>query len=194
MGFFNHIKAREAFKDDEYMQIIIDALKGTDMFHLLRDTTSEKAKKTLATYPNIKSERFKKWITVCDGGYLYDIVLLSIDGKYDRKLETGFDTYREYNSKTNKKNMGLPENCIVFAITPDGNPYYFAEDGETVCGFSLDEQEVVETYETFGDFLAEMINDARDLIADEVLEPIPLKLCVDSFEDDNYEEIYGLSE
>ena len=80
MGFFNYVKAASKFKDNAYVLETIERLKDFDEFHCLRDSSlllAGRINQIIGKAP----EEYIKWMSVCNGGMLFDTTLLSIDSQ-----------------------------------------------------------------------------------------------------------------
>lgn len=181
MAFCNLDKMRD-FYTEEPMKENVKRLMEFDLFHCLlaaKEDTLEEVKKTLSYMPRA----YEQWLTFCNGGLLFDTVLLST-ADYDEDTECSFDTYEEWNSSEARSEMGVPLGYEVFAFRSYGDPICFntAEKDEKVYLWDVENEEFSDIWDSVEDWLIEEIDGGIQLIADEVLEPLDLKLVGDQDE------------
>ena len=114
MGFFNYVKAASKFKDNAYVLETIKRLKDFDEFHCLRDSSlllAGKIDQIIGKAP----EEYIKWMSVCNGGMLFDTTLLSIDSQ-DTQLGIEFSSLEEYNDFSGMQEFMLPPGYSVIAM------------------------------------------------------------------------------
>jgi hypothetical protein len=175
MGFVNLNALKKKYPAGT-MKENVDNLIEYDIFHcLLRGsiTASSKVKSILGEVP----EQFLEWIKVCDGGLLFDTVMLSTT-EHDSILNLDFDTYEELNSDNGKAFFKLPEGFVIFALRSYGDPLCFDVDEPDgrVYLWNVENEVFDEYWESFEDWMSDEICDAVNLIADDVLEPLGVKL------------------
>lgn len=174
MGFFNYQKAYSKFNDDHFVTETIKRLQDFDEFHCLRDSSLLLAGKLSKIYGSAPEE-YIKWMSVCNGGLLFDTELLSIDGM-DKVIGIEFSTIEDYNTSEMLASVQLPEGYSVIAVRSYGDPICITKQDRKIYLWDCELGEFTDIWETFYDFLAEEVDTALELIANEDLEPIPLKL------------------
>ena len=174
MGFFNYVKASSRFKNNEYVLETIRRLKDFDEFHCLRDSN-------LLLAANINQivgkapEEYIKWMSVCNGGLLFDTTLLSIDCQ-DPQIGVDFSSLGEYNTSSAIQAFMLPSDYSVIAIRSYGDPICISKADDRIYLWDCEQRDFTDIWDTFYDFLADEVDTALELIANEDLEPIPLKV------------------
>ncbi len=175
MSFMN-LESAAAEYGSEPMKGNVERLTDFDLYHCLLQGSMHTAIQTLRRYPGLPAD-YLKWLKYCDGGLLFDTVLLSSKG-HDDDLDLDFDTYEDMNSEEAKTGFALPEGYFVFAMRSYGDPICFNQkekDGKVYL-WDIDEQEFTDIWDSFADWLTEEIDDSVRLIADEALEPLEIKL------------------
>jgi hypothetical protein len=173
MGFFDYEKARVKYRENAFVLETIDRLEDFDEFHCLRNSSllvGCKAAKLLP-YPN---QQYITWASVCDGGMLFDTTLLSVVAD-DPEMDIEFSTLSEYNNEEQYEEFGLPKGFFCIGIRSYGDPICLSDHDEKVYLWDCEKQEIDTIWETFFDFLADEVDSSIELIAKEVLEPIPIK-------------------
>jgi len=170
----NYEKMREEFKNNQMMLDNIEYLKEFEVFHYLL-TGNEKTQKDICDKYNIKNEELKKWLKYCDGGLLFDTVLLSIQAK-DVEQDLEFDSYEDYNK--DKKMYGLDDKYCIIGFRSYGDIICVntEEDDKQVYLLNLETGEFDDIWCTFTDWITEEIDTSIQLIADNALEPIQSKI------------------
>lgn len=165
---------KEEFKDNERMIENIERLQEFDLFHYLL-SSSEKLKNEISNEYNIKMDELKKWLKYCDGGLLFDTVLLSKQA-YDKENNLEFDNYDDYNK--NKKDYGLDDKFCIIGLRSYGDLICIntEENDDKVYLLNLETGEFDDIWCSFTDWMIEEIDEAINLIAEDVLDPIPVKL------------------
>lgn len=174
MGYFNYSKATSKFKNNELVLETIKRLKDFDEFHCLRDSNLLIAG-NISKIVNKAPEEYIKWMSVCNGGLLFDTTLLSIDGQ-DTQIGAEFSTLEEYNTSLRIQGFMLPSGYSVIAIRSYGDPICISKADERIYLWDCEQEEFTDIWDTFYDFLADEVDTALELIANEDLEPIPLKV------------------
>jgi hypothetical protein len=160
----------------------IRRLKDYDAFHCLLRGNINRAtavKRRVADLP----QDFLKWLEVCDGGMLFDTAMLTTKA-HDDELDLSFETYGDYYENELRKNKNLSDDWFVFAVAVHSDLFFFdmpKKDGH-VYQWDVEENKIYASWATFEDWLTDQINEAVELIADEQLEPLDIKLEVDSDE------------
>lgn len=117
--------------------------------------------------------QLKEWLKIFDGGLLFTTSMFSTrdkeKGKFNRIL-----TFAEVNSPEFKKENGIPEEIVCFAMTNYGNYYCYvsSEDGECVYEWDAEQNALTVKWDSFSEWLGEQIEFAESLIQDELLDPL----------------------
>jgi len=181
MPFVNHKSLATTYTSGR-MKENVRKLKDYDIFHCLLEGSTARAtavKKRIADLP----KDFLKWLEVCDGGMLFDTAMLSTK-PHDAELDLPFETYAEYQNAELRKDKGLSDIWFVFAVAVHSDVFFFDQnkkDGQ-VYQWDVEEQKIYTSWPTFEDWLTDQINEAVELIADEKLEPLDIKLEADGDE------------
>ena len=175
MGFVNLARLKEKYTTG-VMKDNVENLVDFDVYHCLLSgsmSASLKVKNLLGEVP----KQFLDWVKLCDGGLLFDVVMLSTK-EHDATLDLDFDTYEELNSDEAKANFALPEGFVVFAFRNYGDPLCFnvKENDDKVYLWNVETGEFDDIWDSFEDWMTEEIDDAIRLIAEDVLEPLGVKL------------------
>lgn len=181
MGFVDYRKLEKRYTDG-FMKDNVENLVEFDAFHCLLAGSMGRvlaAQKILGNVPT----QFLDWVKICDGGLLFDTVLLTTK-EHDDELGLDFDTYEELNTDEVKRNFGLPEGYAVVAYRSYGDPICFnvMENDEKVYLWNVEKGEFDDIWNSFTDWITEEIDDAIDLIADGSLEPLGIKIGGDGDE------------
>ena len=181
MGFMDLKLAAETYTK-EPMKTNIKCLLDFDEFHCLLAGNEKIAAHIRKEYAGLPAE-YMEWLSLCDGGILFDTVMLS-SKQHDDDLDLDFDTYDELNSQESKSAYDLPEGYVIFAILSYGDPVCFSEDekDEKIYLWDAENKEFSDIWNSFADWFTEEIDDAVQLIAEEVLDPMGIKLNVDDDE------------
>jgi len=169
-----------AIFDDELTRESAERLETFDIFHCLRGGASlaPMTHYWLGAVP----ESFRKWLRICNGGLLFDTVMLSfdsIDSSFDPEWELEFDTFDDYNTPEVRAEMALPDGYFIFALRSYGDPICFNINGEgdgRVYRWSIENAIFEEIWDTFEDWLADEIDCGIMLIGDEALLPLEIKM------------------
>ena len=151
-------------------------LQDFDIYHcLLAGTLAStlKIQSQMLKFP----QAFLKWIKICDGGLLFDTTMLS-SKSYDKDLDLPFSSIEEHNTVDAIREYGLPDGYFVFAVRSYGDPICFKKRGEDerVYLWNREEEAFEEVWDTFEDWLTEEIDTGIQLIAEDVLDPLDIKL------------------
>lgn len=171
MGFLNYVQARKTYKDNKIMALVIDGLEDMDQYHLLRSPSVNSIPFKLPD----TAEEFKNWLRVCDGGLLFSSTLLGLD-EYDVELDISFSTLRKWNLKQKHELLGLPEGYLVIAILNYGNHICLSTSDSKVYLWDSSEMAFTTVCDSFADFLADEYNTAIQMVEDDALEPVPMKM------------------
>ena len=175
MAILNHLVLLDSFTDD-VMKDNVEKLECFKLYHCLRRSSTSSIdlyRKKWGALP----EKFYQWLKVCDGGLLFDTVMLSING-YDRELDLNFETFDEYNAASSKEEIRLPSEYFVFAIRSYGDPICFnslTNDGKVYL-WNMEESVFEEVWDSFDIWLSSEINSAIELVEEDVLDPLAIKL------------------
>lgn len=175
MGILDHQLLLRSFTSD-VMKENVERLEIFNIYHCLRKSSFSSAIKAQEKLGKIPSS-FLEWMKYCDGGLLFDTVMLSSKG-YDEELDLDFETFDEYNTNDGKSEMALPEGYSVFAIRSYGDPICFnseTNDGKVYL-WNIEKSIFEEIWDSFEDWLTDEIDSAIQLIGEEVLEPLDIKL------------------
>lgn len=175
MGILDHQLLLRSFTSD-VMKENVERLEIFSIYHCLRKSSFSSAIKAQEKLGKIPTS-FLEWMKYCDGGLLFDTVMLSSKG-YDEELDLDFETFDEYNTKDAKAEMALPDGYSVFAIRSYGDPICFnseATDGKVYL-WNIEKSIFEEIWDSFEDWLTDEIDSAIQLIGEEVLEPLEIKL------------------
>lgn len=175
MSFFDYKKAKEIYKDNDVMMEVIGVLEEFDTFHCLRDSNRD-AVEVVKSLPCSSNVDYLKWMSLCDGGYLFDTLLLSTvseDDVIDSDVE--FSTLDELNNPDVYGDFTLPEGYYIIAMRSYGDPICLSDSDDSVYLYDTEAQEFTTVWDSFADFLADEINEALDLIENGDLMPFPLK-------------------
>lgn len=175
MGILNLQLLLRSFTSD-VMKENIKRLELFDIYHCLRKASFSSAIKAQEVLGKIPTS-FLEWMKICDGGLLFDTIMLS-SNSYDEDLDLDFETFEEYNTKNVKADMALPEGYSVFAIRSYGDPICFnsvANDGKVYL-WNIEKSIFVNIWDSFENWLSDEIDSAIQLIGEEVLEPLEIKL------------------
>ncbi len=177
MGFFNYEKACGKYRGNADVMAILRLLHEFDEFHCLRNSSPLLASRIVGKIPHAAPE-YLAWMTVCNGGLLFDTTLLSVSAE-DAELGVEFSTLDEYNGADAYEELGLIEGYSVIGLRSYGDPICLSHADSRVYLWDRQEQEFTDVWNCFYDFLADEINGALELIENEDLEPIPIKLAGD---------------
>lgn len=179
---FANLARMNAKYTEEPMKSNIQILTDFDIYHCLLAGGMPIALKVQRQYKAVPLELLD-WLKYCNGGLLFDTVLLTTK-EHDDELDLDFDTYDEYNTDEARKDYGLPEGYVVFAVRSYGDPICFRNDepDEKIYLWDVELQEFTDIWDSFGDWLTEELDEAVQLIADDDLDPLAVKLDGDNDE------------
>lgn len=176
MGFFDHHSAQEYYRKDELMAETIHRMEQFQEYHCLRSPAPANAVRP--AFLRDAPEQYLKWLSHCDGGLLFDTVLLSIR-EYDPELDLEFDQLAQENTADIRGELGLPPAFYIIGYRSYGDPICMREKDLHIYLWDCEAQAFDTIWGTFHDFLSDEVDTAIELIADGSLEPIPLKLAGD---------------
>ena len=154
----------------------IQLLREFDIFHCLlagSHTRAGAVKKRVANLP----DDFQKWLEVCDGGVLFDTIMLTTKS-YDAELDFNFYTYGNFFNAELRQSINIPESWFIFAVAVHDDVFFFdmgKKDGQ-VYQWDIEEKTIYAFWYTFEDWLSDQIHEAIGLIADEIIEPLVIKM------------------
>lgn len=172
MGFFDYAQARKAYENNRLMCSIIDGLEEMDQYHLLRGPS--KGKSSVCNLPDTAKE-YKAWLSICDGGLLFSTTLLGLD-EYEEEMNLSFSTLQEWNSRKKSDLLGLPEGYLIIALLNYGDPVCLSLLDSRIYLWDTMEMDFTTIWESFADFLADEYNTAVQMVEDNALKPVPLKM------------------
>lgn len=174
MGFFNYVKATSKFKNNENVLDTIKRLEAFDEFHCLRDSSlllAGKINQIIEKAP----EEYTKWMSVCNGGMLFDTTLLSIDNK-DIQMGIRFSSLEEYNNLDDIKEFRLPSGYYIIAMRSYGDPICISKADDRIYLWDCEQGDFTDIWNTFYDFLADEVDTALELIANGDMAPVQIKI------------------
>ena len=181
MAFANYTAMLKKF-DSGRMAENIRRLKEYNLFHCLLAGNAERAEAVKNRIPGLPND-FLAWLEVCDGGVLFDTTMLTTKPN-DPDLDLDFETYASYTKAPLRQSKSLADDWFIFATAIHDDVYFFdmeKKDGK-VYQWDVEQREIYTVWKTFEDWLTDQINEAVELIADEQLEPLDIKLEVDGDE------------
>jgi len=161
------------------MSEAIHVLKELDVFHCLLAGSSDRATAVKIRVADLP-EDFLQWLEVCDGGMLFDTTMLTTKAT-DTELDLDFETYSAYYNAEWRKDVNISDEWFVFAVAVHSDVFFFdlgKKDGQ-VYQWDIEELSIYKTWSTFEDWLTEQIDEAVELIAEEKLLPLGVKLEAD---------------
>ena len=160
----------------EPMKGNVDRLINFDEYHCLLSGSMSTSIKLSELYSFLPVD-YLDWLKVCDGGLLFDTVILS-SKKYDAKFDLDFDTYEDLNSAESYSDLNLPEGYFIFALRSYGDPICFKKEANDIKVYlwDVENNDFTDIWDTFADWITEEIDDAIRLIAEDALEPLQIKL------------------
>lgn len=175
MSFINYeilAKTYHAGRMKRNMQL----LKEMDVFHCLLAGNSKRVLAVKKRVENLPDD-FLKWLEVCDGGMLFDTVILTTKS-HDDELNLDFFTYGDLADIELRKGMNFPDDWFVFAIAVHSDVFFFdmkKKDGQ-VYQWDVEERKIYAFWHNFEDWLSDQIHEATELIAEEILYPMSIKM------------------
>ena len=174
MEFMNLKEAKKVYTKG-FMKDNIENLEEFDAFHCLlasKEDTIEKTKKVLKYIP----KQYEEWLKYCDGGMLFDIDILTAHDYSDDEID--FDNLEENNNEETYNMVDLPKGYVIFALESTGNVFCFnlEEKDEKVYLWNIEEKEFTDIWDTFEDWITEEIDIAIEMIGEDVIQPLDIKL------------------
>ena len=161
------------------MSEAVRLLKELDVFHCLLAGSPERADAVKARVPGLPKD-FLRWLEVCDGGMLFDTTMLTTKAT-DTELDLDFETYSACCNDEWRKDINISDEWFVFAVAVHSDVFFFdmgKKDGQ-VYQWDVEEPGIYKAWPTFEDWLTEQIDEAVELIAEEKLLPLGVKLEMD---------------
>lgn len=174
MGLFDYSKAARKYQSNDHVTETLRRLRLFDEFHCLRSSNLLVGGAAGDKLPH-ENPQYIGWMTVCNGGLLFDTTLLSVT-EVDDTLNLGFATLDMYNCEENRHDDHLPEGYYIIGLRSYGDPICLSTHDQKVYLWDCEQQEFTTVWEDFFNFLADEVDTAIELIANEDLDPIPLKL------------------
>lgn len=174
MAFFDYGKAANKYRNDELMMETLKRLRSFDEYHCLRNSNLLVGGRVGEKLPRA-NQQYIGWMTVCNGGLLFDTTLLS-ETAMDRELDIEFSSLEEYNNEEIYGEMELPEGYYIIGIRSYGDPICLSSKDDQVYLWDCEENDFTTVWKDFYNFLADEVDTAIDLIANDDLDPIPLKM------------------
>ena len=162
------------------MKSCVDQLIRYNSFHCLFAGDDDSALEVQHIFSGTLPPHFFEWVKTCDGGLLFDTVLLSTKS-HILELDVSVDTYKELNSPEEKYALGLPEGYTIFAMRSYGDPICFRtnDNDDKVYLWNIEKSEFDNVWGSFEHWLSEEISDAIVLIEEGALEPLGVKIWGD---------------
>ena len=160
----------------ELMAENYDRLQDFDIYHCLLDGNESSATKIQALVGKITTA-YLEWLEICDGGLLFDTTVLA-SKDYDEELDLPISSIEEYNNADSLLEYGISDEYFIFAVRSYGDPICMKKGGEDerVYLWNNEQKEFEDVWDTFEDWLTEEIDEGIQLIADDVLDPLEIKL------------------
>lgn len=175
MAFINYKLLDKQYSSGR-MNENVQRLKDYDVFHCLLAGNSGRAAAVKNRMPGLP-EDYLNWLEVCDGGMLFDTAMLTTQS-YDAELDLSFETYGDYFNSELRMEKDLSDDWFVFASAIHSDVYFFdmsKKDGQ-VYQWDIEECKIYAIWPTFEDWFTDQVNEAIELIANEELEPLGVKL------------------
>ena len=175
MALVNYKSLEQAY-DKGRMKENVRRLKDYDVFHCLLAGDADRANAVQKRVSGLP-EDFIKWINICDGGMLFDTALLTTKAN-DKELDLSFETYGDYYDSDLRKDREVADDWFIFAVAVHSDLFYFnlADNDGRVYQWDVEEHQIYAVWDTFEDWITDQINEAVELIANEELEPLDIKL------------------
>ena len=162
----------------EDMSENIQLLKEFDLFHCLLAGSPGRAGAVKKRVPNLPND-FLNWLEVCDGGLLFDTIMLTTKS-HDAELDLDFYTYGNFFNAELRQSINISNDWFVFAIAIHDDVFFFdmeKQDGQ-VYQWDVEENTIYAYWDTFEDWLSDQIHEAIELIADQLLPFVAVKMEV----------------
>jgi hypothetical protein len=174
MPFVNY-KSLASICGSDSMKKNVRSLKEYDEFHCLLTGSKERMNAVASRVADLPKD-YLAWLSVCDGGMLFDTSMLTTKTK-DSELNLSFETYGDYCDAELRKDKRIADGWFVFAVAVHSDVFFFdmnKKDGK-VYQWDVEERKIYATWSTFGEWLTAQISEAAELIAKEQLEPLGIK-------------------
>lgn len=173
MNKLNYVEMKNVFSNNERMLENINRLEKFENFHLLIEGSDSVSSDVCNKY-KINSEEYKDWLTVCDGGYLFDTLLLP-SKEYSINDVEFLDTISVINENSEENGYNIPSEYLIIGIKSYGDLICVSSKDNKVYLWSLEEQDFNVIWDSFTDFMIDEIDTAIELIKEDSLEPFPCK-------------------
>ena len=177
MAFVDYLSMSSKIESD-CMKENIRRLKDYNLFHCLLAGDSKRTEAVKSRVSGLPND-FLAWLEACDGGMLFDTTMLTTK-PHDPDLDLDFETYASYTKAPLRQDKGLADDWFVFAVAIHDDVFFFdmgKKDGK-VYQWDVEQREIYAVWKSFEDWLTGQINEAVELIANEQLEPLDIKLEV----------------
>lgn len=157
----------------ETLQKQMKELEKLKKYYKLIKADENSYKNSVEVLGNDLPEELSSWLKIYNGGTLFGISMLStknkVDGKFNKLL-----TFDEVNSKEMQDSIGIPVELKIFAQTSYGNYYCFITDENTqnIYEYDIEEKALTVKWESFTDWLGEIIENAKNDIKEGFLEEL----------------------
>ena len=157
---------------NEHLLPVLKKLKAYEKYCNLLSGDLGTYVKTHDYVGNMPSQ-LKEWLKLFDGGVLFTTSMFSTkakeEGRFNRIL-----TFAEINSPDFKRENGIPQDIVCFAMTNYGNYYCYVSSENSECLYEWDAEQNALTvkWNDFAEWLDEQIEFAESLINDDLLEPL----------------------
>jgi len=160
----------------------IRRLKEFDAFHCLLAGNAERANAVINRVSGLPAD-FLGWLDVCDGGMLFDTTILTTKA-HDAELDLPFETYASYFNPELRKEKNISDDWFIFAVAVHSDLFYFDmnKKDDKVYQWDAEENKIYASWPDFENWLTDQINEAVELISNEELEPLDIKLEADGDE------------
>ena len=128
-------------------------------------------------------EDFIEWIKICDGGRLFETSMFTTN-PYDDALQLPFTSYDMYYDAEMRKVKKVSDGWFIFAASIINDLFFFdlnKKDGQ-VYQWDSEENKIYASWLTFEDWLTGQINDAAELIDEDELDRLGIKLLRGNYE------------
>ena len=179
MAFIEYEQLKKVYPNGR-MEENVRQLKELDMFHCLLMGSADRTSAVTKRVSGLPKD-FIKWLEVCDGGMLFDTSMLTTVS-FDKELDLEFETYGDYFDAELRHGMDLHDDWFVFAVAVHSDLFFFdmgKKDGK-VHQWDSEEHSIYKSWVSFEDWLTYQIEEAIELIADEEIMPLGVKMEADN--------------
>ena len=155
----------------------INKLSRFDMYHLLFKPLMSSVLHTAERF-SFAPEEYLQWSNYCAGGDLQTIEFLGEKG-FDKETGVKFGTFDMY--VQDGKIAGVSSEYAIFAVANFGDFFCFRKTSDetrdsAVYQWGTHEEDVVLVWDSFADWLSDQVNIWVNMIAENELDPIGLKM------------------